>query len=81
MFALGYKLGRQAAHELVYEICMEVFAEDGSLRESLLKNKEIASQISEAELDAMLDPSSYLGMSETFVDRVLASLDSWPRNQ
>ena len=80
MFALGHKLGRQAAHELVYEICMEVFTEDGSLREGLLKNKEIASQISEAELDAMLDPSSYLGMAETFVDRVLASLDGWPRN-
>jgi 3-carboxy-cis,cis-muconate cycloisomerase len=76
MFALGHKLGRQAAHELVYEICMEVFAEDGSLREGLLKNKEIASQVSEADLDAMLDPASYLGMAETFVDRVLASLDT-----
>ena len=29
----------------------------------------------------MLDPSSYLGMAETFVDRVLASLDGWPSNQ
>jgi 3-carboxy-cis,cis-muconate cycloisomerase len=76
MFALGHKLGRQAAHELVYEICMEVFTEEGSLREGLLKNKKIASEISEAELDAMLDPSSYLGMAETFVDRVLASLDA-----
>jgi adenylosuccinate lyase len=54
----------------------EVFTEEGSLREGLLKNKKIASEISEAELDAMLDPSSYLGMAETFVDRVLASLDA-----
>jgi 3-carboxy-cis,cis-muconate cycloisomerase len=75
MMALGYKLGRQVAHELVYEVCMDAFMQGHSLRQGLLKNPEIASQISEAELDAMLDPSSYLGMAETFVDRVLASLD------
>jgi 3-carboxy-cis,cis-muconate cycloisomerase len=75
MMALGYKLGRQVAHELVYEVCMDAFMQGHSLRQGLLKNPEIASQISETELDAMLDPSSYLGMAETFVDRVLASLD------
>jgi len=75
MMALGHKLGRQIAHELVYEICMDAFTRDEPLREALLKNPEISSRISESELDAMLDPSSYLGMAETFVDRVLASID------
>jgi adenylosuccinate lyase len=75
MMALGHKLGRQMAHELVYEICMDAFTRDEPLREALLKNPEISSRISESELDAMLDPSSYLGMAETFVDRVLASID------
>jgi 3-carboxy-cis,cis-muconate cycloisomerase len=75
MMTLGHKLGRQMAHELVYEICMEAFTNDEPLREALLKNPEISSRISESELDAMLDPSSYLGMAETFVDRVLASID------
>jgi 3-carboxy-cis,cis-muconate cycloisomerase len=75
MMALGHQLGRQMAHELVYEICMDAFTRDEPLREALLKNPEISSRISESELDAMLDPSSYLGMAETFVDRVLASID------
>jgi 3-carboxy-cis,cis-muconate cycloisomerase len=75
MMALGHKLGRQMAHELVYEICMDAFTQAEPLRDALLKHPEIASRISETELDAMLDPSSYLGMAETFVDRVLASLD------
>jgi adenylosuccinate lyase len=75
MMALGHKLGRQMAHELVYEICMEAFTKDEPLRGALLKNPEIASRITEAELDAMLNPSGYLGMAETFVDRVLASIE------
>jgi len=74
MMALGHKLGRQMAHELVYEICMDAFTRDEPLRDALLKNPEIASRISEVELDAMLDPSNYLGLAETFVDRVLATL-------
>jgi Adenylosuccinate lyase C-terminus len=78
MMALGHKLGRQMAHELVYEICMDAFTQDELLRHALLKNSKIASRISGTKLDAMLDPSSYLGMAQTFVDRVPASFDQLP---
>jgi adenylosuccinate lyase len=70
MMALTRKIGRQAAHELIYEICMKAFESNEQLRDALMNNPDISEHITEAELDAMLDPSTYLGMAEAFVDRV-----------
>lgn len=70
MMALSDRLGRQEAHEIVYEICMKVFEEDGSLRDGLAAHPEIGGKISEEDLDRLFDPHRYLGMAEVFVDRV-----------
>ena len=74
MMALGHKMGRQAAHELVYDICMDVFEKDEPLRGALLAHPDISRHITATELDAILDPSAYLGLAEEFVDRVLAGV-------
>lgn len=74
MFKLGHKFGKQEAHEMVYEVCMQAFEQGRPLRDALLENPTIAGAINPAEIDAMLDPHSYIGMSEEFVDRVLAGV-------
>jgi adenylosuccinate lyase len=72
MFQLGEHLGKQEAHEIVYEICMDVFETGGDFREALLANPLVASKLDGAAIDRMLDPHAYTGMSGVFVDRVVA---------
>jgi 3-carboxy-cis,cis-muconate cycloisomerase len=74
MMGLGRHLGREYAHDLVYDICREAVRQKRPLLELLLENKEIASTMSRSELKALCDPANYLGQAGVMVDRVLARL-------
>jgi len=72
MMGLGPHLGRQRAHDLVYDICREVVKTNTPLIELLVKDPEISRHVSRAELEKMVDPANYLGQAGEMVDRVLA---------
>jgi 3-carboxy-cis,cis-muconate cycloisomerase len=72
MMGLGPALGRQRAHDLVYDICREAAAKNVPLIDLLAQNKEIAKHVRRGELERMVDPGNYLGLSGEMVDRVLA---------
>src|SRR6187397_484522 len=72
MMGLGPHLGRQYAHDLVYDICRQVVATGRPLAELLAENKEIANHMSRTEIDKLCDPANYLGQAGEIVDRVLA---------
>jgi 3-carboxy-cis,cis-muconate cycloisomerase len=72
MMELGPHLGRQRAHDLVYDICRKVAATGEPLVELLAQNAEIAKHLTRAELDRMCDPAGYLGLAGEMVDNVLA---------
>jgi 3-carboxy-cis,cis-muconate cycloisomerase len=72
MMGLGPHIGRQYAHDLVYDICREVVATGRPLVELLAENKEIARHLDRAALTKLCDPANYLGEAGAMVDRVLA---------
>ena len=72
MMGLGPYLGRQYAHDLVYDICRKVIATGRPLLDLLAEDKEIAKHMSRAELAKLVDPANYLGQAGEMVDRVLA---------
>src|SRR6266478_3520739 len=72
MMGLGPHLGRQYAHDLVYDVCRQVVATGRPLADLLAENKEIAKHMSKAELQKLCDPANYLGQAGEMVDRVLA---------
>ncbi len=74
MMGLGPRLGRQRAHDVVYDICREVIAGRGTFLDLLCAHVEIAAVASREELAAMLDPANYTGLSGEMVDRVLEGL-------
>ncbi|MGN6116266.1 MAG: 3-carboxy-cis,cis-muconate cycloisomerase [Nitrobacter sp.] len=74
MMGLGRHLGREYAHDLVYDICREAVRQKRPLLELLLENKEISAAMSRTDLAALCDPANYLGQSGVMVDRVLARL-------
>jgi 3-carboxy-cis,cis-muconate cycloisomerase len=72
MMGLGPHLGRQRAHDLVYDICRKVAATGVPLVDLLAQNADISKHLTRAELDKMCDPASYLGLAGEMVDQVLA---------
>jgi len=71
MMGLGPKLGRQRAHDIVYDVCRKVAATGRPLLDLLLEDREIAGAATRAELAALTDPANYLGLAGEMVDRVL----------
>jgi 3-carboxy-cis,cis-muconate cycloisomerase len=72
MLALGEYVGRQAAHDIVYEAAMAAFETRRPLKELLLADDRVMGRLSAEQLDALLQPAAYTGLAGTFVDRVLA---------
>ena len=48
MMGLGPELGRQSAHDLVYDVCRQVVATGRPLVDLLAENKEIPKHVSKA---------------------------------
>lgn len=72
MMGMSEQFGRQEAHEIVYRICMEVFESGGSLKDALLSDETVAANLSESDIDRMLEPFEYVGHAGAYVDKVLA---------
>ena len=72
MMGLGDKMGRNYAHDVVYDICREVVKTGRPLIDLLEENDEIKKHAGRKELEKMVDPANYLGVAGEMVDRVLA---------
>jgi len=73
MMGLGPYLGREYAHDLVYDICRVAIKENRPLLDLLVENSEISQHLDRTALASLCDPANYLGLSGEMVDRVLRS--------
>jgi 3-carboxy-cis,cis-muconate cycloisomerase len=71
MMGLGAAMGRNKAHDVVYDICREVVKTGRPLIDLLAEDKEIAKHADRSALEKMVDPANYLGVAGEMVDRVL----------
>ena len=74
MMGLGRYVGREYAHDLVYDLCRESVDRRKPLIELAAAHPEIARHLDRAALERLFDPSNYLGQAGPMVDRVLTSL-------
>ena len=70
MMELGRHLGRQYAHDLVYDICREVIASGRPLADLLAENAEVARHLDRAALARLCDPANYLGEAGAMVGQL-----------
>ena len=73
MMGLAPHLGRQAAHDLVYDACRVAIGEKRTLFDVLSAEPKVSAALDEAKLKALCDPANYLGMAREMVDLVLAA--------
>lgn len=74
MMGLGPFIGREFAHDLVYDICREAVKQQRPLLDLLAEHPQVNPHLDRAALARLCDPANYLGQSGLMVDRVLASL-------
>ena len=73
MFALSEKLGKQTAHDLVYEASMRGIEGGISFEQALMQDQRVAGALTPEELSKALDPTTYVGLAPRIVDQVLAA--------
>jgi 3-carboxy-cis,cis-muconate cycloisomerase len=73
MMGLAPQIGRQAAHDVVYDACRIANEKDMSLADALSADPRVSSRIDRATIDRLTSPKNYLGLAPDMVDRVLAS--------
>jgi len=71
MMGLAPQIGRQEAHDVVYDACRIVNEKGGTLAEALAADPQVSGRIDRATIDRLTAPRNYLGLAPQMVDRVL----------
>ena len=71
MLSLAQKIGRQSAHDVVYECAMRAVEQRLAFRQTLAEHPVVSRHLTGQEIEKLLDPMHYTGLSGQFVDRVL----------
>ncbi len=67
-------VGRQDAHEMMRRISMKAADTGTHLRDQMMADKAVSALFKPEEIDAVLDPKSYIGEAEKTVERTLKEL-------
>jgi 3-carboxy-cis,cis-muconate cycloisomerase len=72
MMGLAPAMGRQRAHDVVYDACRTVREHGGTLAEALAALPPVTNHLDRAAIERLTDPVNYLGLAPQMVDRALA---------
>lgn len=72
MMGLAPQLGREAAHHAVKHACDIALSEGVELSDALAGESSVAEKLDRDAINRITDPASYLGSTQSFIDRVLA---------
>jgi 3-carboxy-cis,cis-muconate cycloisomerase len=73
MLELGKQIGRQRAHDAVYEAAQASATQSRPFREMLAADPHVSSRLGAAQVEALLDPAQYAGLCRQFAERGAAS--------
>jgi 3-carboxy-cis,cis-muconate cycloisomerase len=73
MMGLAPQIGRQEAHDVVYDACRLANEGNMTLADALSADPRVARRIDHATIERLTSPGNYLGLAPQMVDRVLAS--------
>ena len=73
MMGLAPDLGRQEAHDVVYDACRVANDKGLTLADALSADSRVSARIDRATIERLTSPKNYLGLAPEMVDRVLAA--------
>jgi 3-carboxy-cis,cis-muconate cycloisomerase len=74
MMGLAPQVGRQQAHDIVYDACRMANEKAMTLADALSADPQVSARIDRATIDRLTSPGNYLGLAPEMVDRVLGSV-------
>ena len=72
MFELGKSIGKQTAHEVLFDASKIAFETNTPLKEVLLKDERVSKYLKPGELDQILDPMKHTGLASKIARDVVA---------
>jgi 3-carboxy-cis,cis-muconate cycloisomerase len=73
MLELGKQIGRQRAHDAVYDAAQASVTESRPFREMLARDPHVSERLTTAQVEALLDPARYAGLCGLFAERGAAA--------
>src|SRR3984893_7975748 len=73
MMGLAPDIGRQEAHDVVYDACRVANDKGMTLADALSADPRVSGRIDRATIDRLTSPKNYLGLAPQMVDRILAT--------
>jgi 3-carboxy-cis,cis-muconate cycloisomerase len=78
MMGLAPHIGRQKAHDVVYDACRTVYEQGGALGDVLAADSAVAGHLDRKTIDRLTDPANYLGHCVDMVEYVVGSFPRDP---
>ncbi len=72
MMGLAPHIGRQTAHDLVYDACRLASSKGLRLAEVLYEDEIVSAKLDRSQIDHLCDPANYLGAAPQMVDQMRA---------
>jgi 3-carboxy-cis,cis-muconate cycloisomerase len=69
MLELGKRIGRQRAHDAVYDAAQASVTQARPFRETLAEEPHVSAGLTASQVDALLDPARYTGLCRQFAER------------
>ncbi len=69
MLELGKQIGRQRAHDAVYDAAQGSVTEGRPFREMLAEDPHVSARLTPSQVEALLDPARYTGLCRQFAER------------
>ena len=63
MIELGKKIGKQSAHEVIYEDAMKSMKEEVDFKRVLLEDARVSQHLTRGDIDRLLNPAEYVGLA------------------
>jgi len=73
MLELGKQIGRQRAHDAVYDAAQASVTQARPFRETLAADPHVSAGLTKSQIDSLLDPAQYTGLCRTFAERGAAT--------
>lgn len=71
MMKLSEHVGKAEAHEIIFDAAMESLDQQQPFKDVLLNNSIVSQHLSKADLDKLIEPTNYLGLTEELIDSVI----------
>ncbi len=69
MLELGKQIGRQRAHDAVYDAAQASVTQARPFRETLAEDPHVSAGLTASQVDVLLDPARYTGLCRHFAER------------